>query len=123
MKEFEIKVKHYDGGPLSAYQAMPTDMACDRAREHPIMGDQWTEHFSAWVHVDKVEDQRVLTRLYVGPCKIAPSEAREERWHESIEAFAEYVRSFHFNGNFRWVAEAGGHLGSSPLKSDKEQIL
>lgn len=95
-------------GSMSAMEAMPSRFAQDRAKRDPQPGDRWTEMLSWWCHVDARDGDRVLTRAYVGPCEIEPSQAKESKWHETLEDFANYVRAARFDGNALWAVKAGG---------------
>lgn len=87
----------------------PTKQAQERARRDPQPGDRWEEMLHSWVHVDARDGERVLTRMYIGPCTIRPEEARQSIWHETLQAFADYVRGSSFVGNRTWSAVIGGH--------------
>jgi len=88
---------------------MPTRQAELRAAEHPVAGDRWQEMYSYWMHVDDVTDDRVLVRCYVGPCTMRPEEAAKEHVVPRAE-FRDWIlaRAVNFDGNARYVAQAGG---------------
>ncbi len=110
--------------PRSAWDAMPTRQAELRAAEHPVAGDRWEEMMSYWMHVDEVTDEHVLVRCYVGPCNVCPEEAKREHVVPRAD-FRDWIleRGVSFDGNARYVANAGGRYVEAMMAGPTAQKI
>ena len=115
----QVKYKAHDG-KLSAWEAMPTRQAELRAARFPVAGDRWTEMFSVWYHVDEVTATEVAVRVYVGPCSVTPSEARETRVFSRVDFESWILQCASYESNARWAAFAGGVYEAKILDTESK---
>lgn len=109
MTDYVYKVEIPKSVNMSAADVMPADCAAERAKRDPQPGDQWTEMFSYWIYVCARDGDEVLAREYAAPCDITP-EAAKKTYRCAVSEFPDHVKFMTYNGNKRWVAEAGGVL-------------
>ena len=105
MSGYVYKVEIPESSNMSAGDVMPSAFGAERAKRDPQPGDQWTEMFSYWLHVDGRDGDELLVREYASPCTIKPSEATKD-YKCSVMEFPDKVEFLQYNGNKKWVADA-----------------
>ena len=121
MSDFVFKVKKQSTtSNMSCADAMPAKFAEERAKRDPQPGDNWTDMFSYYVHVVGRDGDKVHVREYAAPCEITPGSANKDYWCTLAE-FPEKVEYVNFEGNHRWVNEAGRALEESTLAADLQR--